>query len=221
LESKYGKGAYAVNGFVGATFPIQDTDSLLGVDKNTGAAAALVNKGIYRVALTGKLGDISGDVSILDKLNAFAKNAHIVTVYSSLISLVNAQQLQTLEQLQQQYNRYEDQALRENQQFTPPVPMFDSPRTPTSLLGPLGNSLFNVDMIQVDLKGAPEESGTSNFGGFAGNGSIRLDNPSPMYGVSGGGGGLVSGLPLFLIANALLLVFGLGFYIVRLLRHKR
>ncbi len=120
LESKYGKGGYLVNDYVGATFPVQGPDSLLGVDKNGGAAAALVNKGIYRTAMTGKLGDISGDVSILDKLNAFARDAHIVTVYSSLISLVNAQQLQTLEQLQQQYNRYQDRTLIENRTTTTP-----------------------------------------------------------------------------------------------------
>ncbi len=220
MESKYAKGGYLVNDYVGATFPVQGTDSLLGVDKNGGAAAALVNKGIYRTSLTGKLGDISGDVSILDKLHAFAREAQIVTVYSSLISLVNAQQLQTLEQLQQQYNRYEDRTLIENRTITTPPMELNQMELPTTRFGSIGSSLFNVDMIQTDLKSV--SGGGGNFGGISGAGV--LSNPSASFGVSGGGmglGSLVSGLPLFLIANALLLAFGLGFYIVRLLRHRK
>ncbi len=98
--------------------------------------------------------------------------------------------------------------------------VLDEMELPSPRFSPLGSSLFNVDMIQTDLKSI--SGGGSNFGGIAGNGV--LSNPSASFGVSGGGmglGSLVSGLPLFLIANALLLAFGLGFYIIRLLRHRK
>jgi hypothetical protein len=177
----------------------------LSADKS--ALTALTNQALFRSALTRFTKDVSGDVSVLDQLNNFSLKTGLVSPYSSLIALVNEQQQQTLDQLSQDYNRYQDQQLV--QPVTPrPVPVVMDELQPIRS----GSGIFgNITNLAPQMKSI---GGGAEIGIMAPSANVSF-GALPSVGIPN-----VGGLGLFVIANGLLLVFGLGFYLFRLLRPK-
>src|SRR3989344_1435131 len=160
----------------------------------TSPLAPLLNQQLFRAYLTSVPTEVSGDITQLDKLHQFAIAANIATPYSSFISLVNEQQLQQLKDQSQFYNRFQDQALREN--IAPqPIPLEPPMRT------------FDITAPGGSMFGAPLK--TQNF---------ELGTPSLM--ADCGGSSFLPSLSLFVIANAVLLAIGLTIYLLKLLRKK-
>lgn len=88
--------------------------------------------------------NILNNITKLDELNSLAKSAGIVTPYSSLIALVDDRQQAILNNQSNQYNRYNDQPIRENsisvRPITPLTPLLFSSKSGGSLS--VGQTLF-------------------------------------------------------------------------------
>lgn len=139
----------------------------------------------------------------MDQLNLAAKKVGIASPYSSLIALVNEQQLDRLDSESDQYNRYQDQLITENIGNTP---------------------IFRTDDIMIK----PSSGG----GFFSSSPSIlNLEMRSPSYG--GGLQSMTYGDSSFLPLSSLgggssifilfsVIVFGAGFviFLLRSLKKK-
>jgi len=202
MEKQKQPDSYVLNSYLVMTGirtqPGQITDPAIGKT----ALDQLTNHAVFRTSLAQFNKDISGDVAILDNLHSFSAKANLVSPYSSLLALVNEQQVQTLERFEEDYNRYQDASLTE--QFTPqPIrlgglpmmqPMMDSRSGP---FGIISNPLMESQKVTLAVPGgnsvaAPTFSALSNY----------------------------SSLPIFLIINGVLLVTGLFVYLLKLLRTK-
>lgn len=161
----------------------------MGTDKN--ALTQYLNKVFLRSIVWNTPVDVTGDITILDKLNEYAVQANIVTPYSSALALVNEQQQNLLEQFKKGYNRYQDQPVTEN---IAPGPM--------RIVNPM------MELSPLEAIRAP------TFGALNGTSMMSID------GGGGGVAPISSGLGLFVIANGLLLAGGLGFYLFKLLRKR-
>jgi hypothetical protein len=206
------EGSYVLNQYLSFTvMPTAVNQVPVAVAADKSSLTSLTNLAQLSSSLPRFTKDISGDVAILDEINKFAVKANLVSPYSSLIALVNEQQQLTLDQLSQDYNRYQDQQLTQQTQPTPifsPLNEFQPLKSSSGIFG----GLMQPQLMEMDLGG----------GGSTGVMTNPMMAPSEArFGVSGGGimSG-VSGSSLFVMANVILLVFGLGFYLVRLLRHK-
>jgi hypothetical protein len=208
-----GDSFYPVSRYLGVTGINLTEDQIpvpLSTDKT--AVAALANSAIFRSGLIGFSKDVSGDVAILDKLNEFSVQTNLVSPYSSLLALVNEQQKETLEQLEQDYNRYQDQQMTQQNRAALP-PTFE-PASPG--LSPI-SGLFDVDLIQMNLQPTTMEfgggGGTTGVTGVGGSSyrSISGLRPSSVIGMFGG---------IFVYGGLLLLGFGY-FFVKMLRRHKK
>ncbi len=207
--SKSIQDSYVLNDYLSILLPKQPEGAFptpVGPDT---PLANLVNLGLYRTQAANTLTNISADVPTMDKFNAFAQTAGIATPYSSFIALVNFSQQMRLQQLEQGYNRYEEQ-------------------TPAGFTGPIGNpiqpgilynrgpvfspvsSLFGTDLMTVNLGSTGESAGRSKFGGIS----------NPYLAAAPAQGSILSGNNLFVWVNIVLLAAGLGIYLVRMLRKK-
>jgi putative PEP-CTERM system integral membrane protein len=70
------------------------------------ALSYIVNKGYASNIISLSEGDLSKDIPLSDSFNYFSQRAHIVTPFSSLIALVNEQQMIDLERASDQADRY-------------------------------------------------------------------------------------------------------------------
>jgi putative PEP-CTERM system integral membrane protein len=178
--------------------------------------AALVNEAMFKVRLAAAETDMTNDINVMDKFNVFAKEAGIVTPFSSYISLVNEQQRQQLEQFEESYNRYQEQAITTNNNnarlVTPP--MVDVQFDQSWSTGPRFG-------ISAPL-GAVERSGpTTGFGMLTNPAMNSVSFDGGGMGVSGGSVGMLSGSQGFVILNAGVLGVGMLWYLLRLLRGQK
>lgn len=118
----------------------------------TNDLAKVVNKGALINFVINQSREITGDISIMDQLNMAAKQAGIVSPYSSAIALVNEQQIERLENESNEYDRYQDEP--EIQRNEPPI-IFTTPRSSFGLdsvpefnLMPTANSFERVQTFE-------------------------------------------------------------------------
>jgi len=200
-----------VSPYFGATFSGVDLGSQVPqpVKADSAGLQAVVNGALGRAVVAARVTDVSGDITILDQLNGFADAAQMVTPYSSLLALVNELQELQLEQWKQAYNRYQDQAIRENL-ITPPIGIMQ----PTQVFDTFGGSPLG-DLIAPRMM-APGFSGGGGMMGIAGPTSMALDGGGGSF-----GGGVSSSTGLqFILVNGVLLAVGMGWYLVKILRKK-
>jgi len=200
--------------------------------QNLPSDSYLVNKYFYLknlpklVPATGTLGNLSNygqlmkyvqstptnlvnDITKMDELNTFAQKASLVTPYSSLISLVNVQQQQILQNFENQYNRYEDTAMRES---TTTQPFMPAPR--------LNNPVPTMDLFG-SAKLTNDSSGTLSLGLPSVGGGITANPSFSSFAAADSGGSLPSVFTLLLLP--LLIVFPLCFvyFIIKSIRQKK
>jgi hypothetical protein len=136
-------------------------------------------------------------------LNAYATRNSIVTPYSSMIALVNEQQMQNLKRQAQSYDRYQEQT-RNTFNFIEPAPI-------PLRGGGLGSTFFGADIQNLEM--APQSEAIRNFalpgGGFAAQQSSGL--------------GLFSSglLSVFIIANGFLVSIGVIVFVIKKVRSKK
>lgn len=160
-----------------------------------GVVTALLNKAQYLAYLKRTSMDVVGNIDELDKLNRFAGRAGIVTPYSSYLALVNEEQRLLLEQLKENYDRYQEQAVRENLTWSPPPPIWREP-------------------IRLQPANFQESKSSGKFGMMMAQDTVSL---STNWSGGGGSGGIDS---LFLILNVGLAAVGLPIYLIKVLRKK-
>ncbi len=186
-------GQYLVNQY----FSIDPTQETSGILTKVTQAAKLTQ--LVQSSTT----NILNNIAKLDELNKLAKEAGIVTPYSSLLALVNDQQQAILQNQTNQYNRYDDQPIRENFSQS------------TSRVMPMPLSGFGDTMMQ---KSAPSFGGGGM--GIAGGG---ISNPSFAALESSYAPTLPSfGLPLLLVLPVILgLPVFLIYFLIKTLNAKR
>ena len=165
-------------------------------------------RGMYKT--TGE--DLNKQVSFLDLLHEFSKNNSVVGPHSSLIALVNEIQLQTLENLSKNLDRFEDEATT-------------TPQTrrgvPIGLSAPMGSGFGFFDTSILSGLDVSEKS--SGGGGFGGGGGMMALSGGGVATNGGGGSSFAStGLSLFVVANVLLIGVGtLVFFVIKLKRLRK
>ncbi len=189
--------------------------------------ASLGSAKYLRYKLTQYQGNLMSNLSFLDAANTFAKSAHIVSPYSSMIALVNQQQMEELRRNSQESTRYEEGTTAEiTRGIRNPVTIgIDSPNAGVtdfgSNMGKILNPLGSVNSFKMQIPSSGYEGNSSGF-------MIGGSPDATGYGSKGVGfgGSLLSGrsalLSLFIIANVLLvgtslLVFG----IKRIVKRKK
>lgn len=125
-------------------FIINKYFALENTDETTGSLGNLVQFANIAKLVQSSPTNILNNITKMDELNTLAKKAGIVTPYSSLIALVNDQQ-QILQNFTNQYNRYEDTAMREN--LTPqPIRLSEPMFAPLNNFGMFGSSKSSVSL---------------------------------------------------------------------------
>jgi putative PEP-CTERM system integral membrane protein len=166
-------------------------------------AAKLAAKKISDAKIASQPGNFEAQLDFLDSLNAYATRNSIVTPYSSMIALVNEQQMQNLKRQAQSYDRYQEQT-RNTFNFIEPAPI-------PLRGGGLGSTFFGADIQNLEM--APQSEAIRNFalpgGGFAAQQSSGL--------------GLFSSglLSVFIIANGFLVSIGVIVFVIKKVRSKK
>lgn len=166
----------------------------------TSSLAKEINKGLLLHFVTNQSREVVSDVTVMDQLNLAAKKVGIASPYSSLIALVNEQQLDRLDSESDQYNRYQDQVITENLNNPPTFRTDDIMLMPQSS----GGGFFSSSPSILNL-----EMGAPSYGG----GTYSGNNFQPLSSLSGGGS-------IFILFS--ILVFGVGFvvFLLRSLKKK-
>ncbi|OGV96000.1 hypothetical protein A2W24_02955 [Microgenomates group bacterium RBG_16_45_19] len=170
----------------------------LGEIKTASTAASQVTTQVWiQQSLKTYAQPVMQNLSLLDAYHNLAVETHFITPYSSLIALVNAQQQQNLDNLSQDYDRFDEQQFTQNQGGG--VISVPRPRGMpiTGIFSPmLGADILNSNKFTMEYYGAP-----AGFGGGGGGMGIAmaLDGDGSGIGLPGGFSGL------FIIVNILLL----------------
>ncbi len=137
-------------------------------------------------------GAFEKNLTFLDSVHDLAKKTHIVTPFSSLIALVNAQQIENLEEFSDQSDRYEDTSRLSESQIPPPM------NFPMGSLDFVGGLAFSRQSPSVMMDGGGEL-------GIVPTASI---------------GNVLQFVP-FLLVNGLIISIGVIVVFVRAVRHRR
>ena len=190
----------------------------------TGASAfvQISNKALLAKFVNQQDKEVVGDINLLDQLDAAARQANLVSPYSSSIALVNQQQIENLKRLMAQYNRFQDTQVVENVPATPwpwmpqPMPidgfmtrdlmMMEQAMPGTAAPGFSSNMIFDSRMATTDLASV----GVKNIG-YAGELSTGL------------GVGLMSlaGGSSFMIGTAVIGAIAFVIYLIQQLKKKK
>ncbi len=78
------------------------------------AFGKIANKGLLKKFVQDQDQEVVGNINQLDQLDLAARQANLVSPYSSLLALVNQQQLASLEREMARYSRFQDAEMNEN-----------------------------------------------------------------------------------------------------------
>jgi putative PEP-CTERM system integral membrane protein len=205
LESKSTFEAPLANPFSLPTPPLPQTWPSITTGP-TNPLSYLVAQNYLLTQFRNSSGDLLSNLALLDASHLFAEEAHIVTPYSSLLALVNQQQINELKRESQSSRRYQESALRTQ---PTPAPLFESSRgifNPS--FGALNKMGGGTDILQLNItpfNDAPSGQFTNGGGGFG---------PSLGFGLFPLGS-------LFFIANVLLLLAGTSVFLIFSLRKSK
>lgn len=149
-------------------------------------------------------GDLLANVGFLDQAHAFTEQAHIVTPYSSLIALVNQQQIDELKRQSQDERRYKEGALRTAPTTGPIMDIAPSGQFESLAPGVFGPSLQILNLDTSSGPGISTLGGAqfSNGGGFSGLGVFSLRG-------------------LFIVVNGFLLVIGTTVFLILSIKKRK
>lgn len=194
------------------------------------ALASISNKALLQKFVSQQNKEVIGNINLLDQLDKAARQANLVSPYSSSIALVNQQQIETLERLMKQYNRFQDTQMIENKPSVPwdpwmprPMPFVDDismEMIPSSPVG-VNNLVVGEMMIQ---KSMPSTGLLSVDTLEMANGSIGQSRNTAGFGVIGVGSTMLFDLDsggLFIIGTGLIAIIGLVVYLLQQLRKKK
>ncbi len=168
------------------------------------ALAMISNKALLQQFVSQQNQEVVGDINLLDQLDQAARQAKIVSPYSSLIALVDQQQIETLKRLMEQYNRFQDTQMRENETLIIWETMMPTPSWEPTMPTP---RLMLNDVFMETMSSSPE--GTNNV--------IGVKNLGSETGILTN---VVSGTP-FLVGTGLIAIVGLVIYLPQWLRKKK
>jgi hypothetical protein len=140
-------------------------------------------------------GNVINDLDFLDKTHAFAEQAHIISPYSSLIALVNQQQMEELKRQSRTERRYEESAMRTGQPIGGPV--FDlAPPAAFERLGGIFNPPLILELGPMDGRGAPAPGAA-----FAGGGGLSIFPLGSLF--------IIANIGLFAIGTTVFVIYSL------------
>lgn len=231
LASKYAENAINLNRKLSLQFNGLSTIPANNVFSADSALAMISNKALLQEFVSQQNKEVVGDINVLDQLDQAARQANLISPYSSSIALVNQQQIETLRRLMEQYNRFQDTQMIENQSQTPifwditrPMPMIDDfsmemmPSSPMSVNDVIGgemmmqkslpgNGLLSVDTLDMtDTAIAGQSRSTVGFGSIGAGPSI-ISN-------------LASGTS-FIVGTGLIAIIGLAVFLLQQLKKKK
>lgn len=122
-KEKYGDGALTLSKYWSLQYSSSQSILPDSVFTPQSAFAAIANKGLQMKFAQNQNREITGDISIMDQLNLMSEKSNIVSPYSSLIALVNEQQIDRLKDNINNYDRYRDTDIITNN----PRPIIDQP----------------------------------------------------------------------------------------------
>jgi putative PEP-CTERM system integral membrane protein len=226
LTAKYAENAINLNRKLSLQFSGLSNIPANNVYSADSALAMIANKALLQQFVSQQNKEVVGDINLLDQLDQAARQANLVSPYSSSIALVNQQQIDTLKQLMEQYNRFQDTQMIENEPSVPwnpwmPMPMIDDfsmkmmPSAPMDVNNFIGgemmmqksmpsSGLLSVDTMEDSIGG--QSRNIAGTGGF-GSGLSIFSN-------------LASGAS-FIIGTGVIAVVGLLVYLLQQLRKKK
>lgn len=231
LFAKYAENAINLNQKLSLQFSGLSTIPANNVFSANSALAMISNKALLQQFVSQQSKEVVGDINLLDQLDQAARQANLVSPYSSLIALVNQQQIETLKRLMEQYNRFQDTQMIENESrinvfwdgpIPQPMPIFDDffiemmPGSPMINKGVIGGemmkqeAILNNDLLSLDEDVADgvtdQRRNAGGLGGFA-TGTGILSN--------------LSGGAAFIIGTGLIAVVGLVVSLLQQLKKKK
>ncbi|MBI4129731.1 hypothetical protein HY468_00275, partial [Candidatus Roizmanbacteria bacterium] len=135
---------------------------------NVDPLGVLAARGYVYKAIDENEGDIDEQLGILDGLHTFARANHILTPYSSMLSLVNQAQLLRLEEESKRYDRFEEGPMPVT---LPSQPIFDMIEPPMLRQESLDLPMFGSPARQKLMgpsEGVSVPEGASFYGGGVG-----------------------------------------------------